>query len=738
LVEIMGEEAFERVRPGIVRALRGETVDFEVEIPYPQAGLRWIRANYMPEWNAEGDVVGWIASATDITERRRVEEKLRESERTERLLSEIGALAAKLGVPEGLQLDDVVQRICEHVAAEVGVSRCGLGHVDLADGQVTVDAEARSGLPALKGTYRVSDYAPHLVADGIAGRVTILEDIASDPRTAERYTELYEPIGVRSSINIPLVRDGRWVAHFWVSSELARPWTESEVERIRRAAERIWLVVEQARVSMNLRDSELRLARELAAAQQLQEVSSQLIQDAELDVQLRKILSASAAITGATRGNIQLVDPATHQLRIIVHQGLSQRFVEHFAECGWDGGCDAAKDRGERVIVEDLEKIPDDQKTKGYEVLIEEGIRAFQSTPIIGRDGHVIGMLNDHFPSAHRSSESALRYLDLLARMAADLIERKQVEDALREADRRKDEFLATLAHELRNPLAPIRNAIHLLRPQTLQDTQGRLAHEIIDRQLQHLVRLVDDLLEVSRITRGRIELRKQRIDLASILASAVETVHDRIEASDLRLTVTLPPDPVTLEADPVRLTQVFANLLNNACKYTPTGGSIDVTVRREGAQVSVSVRDSGAGIPPQMLDNVFNLFTQVDRSLERTTGGLGIGLHLVRRMIELHGGTVSAHSQGENLGSEFVVRLPAPVTGAVPKPPATEPGIDRPPGVRRRILLVDDNRDSVESLAMLLDHQGHETEIAYDGREAVDKARTWRPDVILLDIGLP
>jgi CheY-like chemotaxis protein len=264
------------------------------------------------------------------------------------------------------------------------------------------------------------------------------------------------------------------------------------------------------------------------------------------------------------------------------------------------------------------------------------------------------------------------------------------------------------------------------------------LAHEIIDRQLQHLVRLVDDLMEVSRITSGRVELRKQRVDLASILASAVETVHDRIEESKHRLTLTLPPDSVTLDADPVRLTQVFANLLNNACKYTPTGGRIDVTARTEGAQVAVSVRDSGAGIPPPMLDTVFNLFTQVDRSLERSTGGLGIGLHLVRRLVELHGGTVSAHSQGENLGSEFVVRLPAPTLAEAPVAPVSGEDIGRRPLLRRRILLVDDNHDSVESLALLLDHQGHETEVAYDGQAAFDKASAWRPDVVLLDIGLP
>jgi PAS domain S-box-containing protein len=739
IVEIAGASAFEGIRPAIERALRGETVDFEAEIPYPYGGLRWMRANYMPERNTEGEVVGWIASAIDITDSRRVEEKLRESERTERLLAEIGALATKIGLPEGLRLEDVIQSICEHIAAEMRVSRCGFGHVDLGAGEVTIDAEARGVLAPLKGAYAVAGYAPHLLADGVAGRITSLDDIASDPRTAERYASLYQPIGVRASVNIPLHREGRWVAHFWISSEHERHWTESEIECVRRAAERIWLVVEQARVAMTLRDSEARLARELAAAQHLQEASSQLIQDADLEVLLRKILGAAAAITGTDKGNIQLVDPATGTLRITVHQGLSDRFVDYFAERGWKSGCEGARESGQRVIVEDLAHDSTLESGPELEVLRAEEIRAFHCTPILGRDGRVLGVLNNHFRAAYRPPESELRYLDLLARMAADLIERKQVEQTLREADRRKDEFLATLAHELRNPLAPIRNAVHLLRAQTLQDPRGRQAHEIIDRQLQHMVRLVDDLLEVSRITSGRIELRRQRADLGSILASAVETVHDLIVSLDQRLKVSLPPDPVTLDADPVRMTQVFANLLNNASKYTPPRGHIEVSAHTEDDHVTVSVRDSGAGIPPQMLGNVFNLFTQVDRSLERSTGGLGIGLHLVRRLIEMHEGTVTAHSAGENQGSEFVVRLPIPMPGLdAPETPvrAVTPRDHAAP--RRRILLVDDNHDSVESLAMLLEHEGHETNVAYDGGQAVEKAMTWRPDVILLDIGLP
>ncbi len=319
----------------------------------------------------------------------------------------------------------------------------------------------------------------------------------------------------------------------------------------------------------------------------------------------------------------------------------------------------------------------------------------------------------------------------------SDIHERKQAEDDLRESDRRKSEFLAILAHELRNPLAPTRNAVQVLRLTASTSENVQMATEMIERQVGHMVRLVDDLLDVSRISRGRIEPRKERMELASVVQHAVEAASPLAECNDLNVTVTLPPQPIYLNSDPIRLAQAVENLLSNACKFTDKGGRVWLTVEQEGDQVVIRVRDTGIGIAADQLTRVFDMFTQIDTSLERSVSGLGIGLSLVKGLVEMHGGTVEAHSAGIGHGSEFIVRLPLLSEDSkadAPVPTVSEPIVTTP----RRILVVDDNRDAAESLALLLKLAGHETHIAYDGLEAVQAAATLKPEVVLLDIGLP
>lgn len=319
-----------------------------------------------------------------------------------------------------------------------------------------------------------------------------------------------------------------------------------------------------------------------------------------------------------------------------------------------------------------------------------------------------------------------------------DVSNRKRVEDVLRDADRRKDEFLAILAHELRNPLAPIRNALSLLHAAGEDREVFHTATDMIRRQLTQLVRLIDDLLDVSRISRGKLELRKERVELNSILDQAVEIARPATEMAHLQLTKALPVESVFLQADPVRLTQVISNLLNNACKFTGEGGRIEVSAERRGADVVVSVKDTGIGIPPDKLESIFEMFSQVDRPVGRHEGGLGIGLTLVRRLVEMHEGTIEARSEGLGKGSEFVVRLPIAVEAKSVKPPVEAPAaVDGVPG-KRKMLVVDDNHDSAKSLAMLLRLAGNDVQMAFDGEEAVECAARIRPEVILLDIGLP
>lgn len=323
------------------------------------------------------------------------------------------------------------------------------------------------------------------------------------------------------------------------------------------------------------------------------------------------------------------------------------------------------------------------------------------------------------------------------SKVARDITQRKQAEAALRDADRRKDEFLAVLAHELRNPLAPIHNSLHILRMKCERDSSNERVFEMMERQVNHMVRLVDDLLEVSRITRGKIVLRTELVELASVVRSAVETSRPFIDSSNHQLAVTFPPEPLTLEGDPVRLSQIIANLLNNAAKYTDPGGQIWLSVRREDNWVTISIRDTGTGIPPEMLPRVFDLFVQIDRNSGRAQGGLGIGLALVKSLVEMHGGTVKAFSEGSGRGSEFVVRLPlvnSPRPIDAPRTPAKSPAVL----ASKRVLVVDDNRDAAQSLGTLLRLLGADVYVAYNGPDALIALGEHKPTAVVLDIGMP
>jgi len=317
-----------------------------------------------------------------------------------------------------------------------------------------------------------------------------------------------------------------------------------------------------------------------------------------------------------------------------------------------------------------------------------------------------------------------------------NITKRKQAENAVKDASRRKDEFLAILAHELRNPLAPIRHAAKIIRftdgdPQVLHS-----ACEIMERQIGHMVRLVDDLLDVSRLSHGNIELRKEPVALASVINQAIEAASPNITAMEQRLTITLSPEPINVYGDPIRLAQAIGNLLNNACKYTDRDGCIYVSVNREDSDVVIRIRDTGIGISAEQLPLVFDMFTQLEGSPDGSQSGLGIGLTLVKNLVEMHGGSVSASSAGRGRGCEFVVRLPIhqqAVEVAVPTQAANDGA-----STSKRILVVDDNRDSANSLATFLQLFGNETHLAFDGKEAVEVAATVQPDVVLLDIGMP
>jgi PAS domain S-box-containing protein len=330
--------------------------------------------------------------------------------------------------------------------------------------------------------------------------------------------------------------------------------------------------------------------------------------------------------------------------------------------------------------------------------------------------------------------------VEAVAGTTRDVTNYKQMESSLVEADRRKDEFLATLAHELRNPLAPIRNAVHLLKVYDSRDETVRHARGLIDRQLQHLMRLVDDLLEVSRITLGQVNLRTGTLQLRTVLDDAIETISPGVAERHQLLLVDVPDEPLPVRGDATRLSQVFQNLLDNAVKYTPHGGELSLRAARRGDHVEIVVRDNGIGIPAEVQARIFDLFTRVHPSDSIKSSGLGIGLALSRQLVKLHDGQLEVRSEGPGTGSEFVVTLPLAqeLEEPVPVAAAPQPELAAEPAAPRRVLVVDDNRDAAESLAMILSLSGTQVSVALSGPQALEQLRSFQPDIVLTDIGMP
>jgi PAS domain S-box-containing protein len=366
---------------------------------------------------------------------------------------------------------------------------------------------------------------------------------------------------------------------------------------------------------------------------------------------------------------------------------------------------------------------------------LRDGGVVHETMPLVlaSRSGHAIPIAYSAAPV--RDPNGQVTGVVLIFR---DESERRRTELALRNADRRKDEFLATLAHELRNPLAPISMGLELLKMSADDPQAAEEVRTMMQRQTQHMVRLIDDLLDVSRITRGKLELRKSQVELAEIVRNALDATRPLIDEAEHQLTVHLPEKPLLLYADANRLTQVLTNLLNNAAKFTPREGRIELTVQGTGSEAVVTVSDSGIGIPEDKLDCVFDMFTQINSSSENSQAGLGIGLTLVKRLVEMHDGTVTVHSRGRNLGTSFRLQLPA-----LPAPPTSVSDDElndhsKAAVSKRRILVVDDNMDALESLSRLVARMGNEVCRAHDGLEAMEAAQRFRPEIVLMDLGMP
>ena len=493
-----------------------------------------------------------------------------------------------------------------------------------------------------------------------------------------------------------------------------------------------------------------RLEQELAGARALQAISTRLISEDDQDSLYAQIVEAAVDLMGADFASLQMAEPGGQGLTLLAWRGFEPESARHWHRVDIRAvtSCAMALRSQRRVVVSDVEETEALAGTRELDEYRRSGIRSMQSTVLVSRTGRTLGMLSTHWARPFDLRSGDFRHFDVLARQAADLIERAQTqrelresEERLREADRRKDEFLATLAHELRNPLAPIRTGLELIRlgagrPETIEPVR-----QMMERQVGHMVRLIDDLLDVSRISSGKIRLQRTVASLASLVQGAVEANRAFFDESGVDLEIRLPEEAVWLDVDPTRFVQVLSNILHNAAKFTEAGGRALVSAKierpPEGRMLALSVSDSGIGISPDMLIHVFELFAQGESPSSRAQTGLGIGLALSRRLVEMHGGTLEAESPGVGQGSTFTIRLAVAEAPDGTRP--ARPGAAEPSPGGRRVLIVDDNVDAARSLAMLVESAaGGTTRVVHDGRAAEDAALEFRPDLILLDVGMP
>jgi PAS domain S-box-containing protein len=669
----------EQEREMLERLRRGQRIEHvDVERMRKDGTRLHLSVTISPVYDRHGHIIGASKTARDITDRKAWEEGLVRSTAAQQLL--VGLHDATRG------LDDpsiVMREIVTRVGLHFNVTRCAYGEVDADQGQITITRGYTNNLPTVAGRYPLDAFGPLMAGELRAGRTAVIADVTTDPLTdgnATRHT--YAQMAIASLVCVPLVRGRRLIGVLVMCDSKPRQWDAEEARLLEQVAERTLFAVESARAAQALREHR--------------------------DVMQ---LAMRTAKMGAWSRDLAL-DTVW----------WSPEFAEIIGFASDDR--DFNRERLFAVI-----RPEDRPRLTGA---IQDALRDHKDYAIEFEFQHARTGEWRWMEAHGRADYSAAGQPITLYGLGIDITDRRRAVAALQEADRRKDEFLATLAHELRNPLAPISSGLHILRS-AKEPSQTATALEIMERQVSQMVRLVDDLLDVARITTGKVEIRCEAIDLASAINDALET-----SASALadRFSFTKPDAPVIVHADRTRLAQVFANLLNNSAKYSEPGQPISMSLERDGNQAVIRVRDAGMGIHPEMLPRVFEMFRQADRTGGRSRGGLGVGLSLVKRIVELHGGTVTANSDGIGLGSEFTVRLPAlaEVRSMLPKI-LQAPSNGRP---KRRILVVDDNTDAAESLAALLALGGHDTRMANDGHEALQQAERFNPEVVFLDIGMP
>lgn len=780
MADVVGETAYGRFADQVDAVLRGEPVEFELAIPQAAGDVHVVRCAYTPEREG-GRVVGFVAVIANVTERRRVEDETREA----RARLESALAASEIGTWD-LDLESQRLRGDPHVARILGLSSEAPGagrrldeYLALVhpDDRERVEGDLRAAIAwgdrlTVECRYRHPDGQRWIVSRGAVerdanGRAIRLRGATVDitaQRTAEDRERRVRDEAAAADAKFRAFFDqgALFAAILELDGTIAEPnrmaWEGCGFTREQVAGQRVWegpWWAVGSGVSTQLREASLQARSGIAFRAELPyrvaDGSERVVDLSLVPVKDEVGRVRFLALTGTDVTERKRVESAWRQkvdeMRTLLDTLPIGVFIAEDPDCITITG-NAAAHELLRTGQSNLSKsAPSYAQPQNFRVCRHGVEIPPDQLPVqrAARGEHIRNEeVDDHFDDGtilHTLISAAPLYDEHGRPRGAiasvlDVTERKRAEESLREADRHKNEFIATLAHELRNPLAPLLNGLQLMRLAPNDAGIIGSARSMMERQLAQLIRLVDDLLDVSRISLGKLELRLAPVSLAQALQSAVETSRPLLDELGQTLDLVLPAEPIVIEADFTRLAQVFMNLLNNAAKYSERGGRIELSVTRGEGSVVVTVRDTGIGIAREQLPRIFDVFAQVDRSLERSRGGLGIGLSLVKRLVALHGGQIEAHSDGPGTGSTFVVTLPhhpAPVVAE-----ASAGRTDERASAALRILVVDDNRDGADTMALLLDGMGFVTRTVYDGEEALRAVEPFGPHVILLDLGLP
>ncbi|WP_437675750.1 GAF domain-containing protein [Sorangium sp. So ce131] len=638
-------------------------------------------------------------------------------------------------------LEDAAKVAVEQIGVALGSSAGALAVLDVEAQCLRVVAGRGLSTAALAPYRAIPLSVPLPVTDAVRDAAPVL--VGSPEEMLARYPGVASTLNLafRSWATIPLLVEGVAIGALWLSFEQPRTFGGEDRLLMMTVAGQTAQAIARAQLFEAERQARARAARLEALAAALSTATT-LEQAAQVAVE--QITTA----LGAQGGALGVLHPDPGAVRVLAWCGVRPARSDGFRVISLDEPLPAtdAVRHARPILLSSPEALT--ARYPHLEDLVEPQLRASAAIPFLLEE-RAVGVAWFHFAEPREFTREDEALMMTIGHQAAQAIARSLLFEAERaaralaeSAERRKDEFLAMLGHELRNPLAPILTALELM--QRSQDgggeragVVGERARVVIERQVRHLERLVDDLLDVSRITRGKIALKPERLRVAELAAKAIELASPLLEQRKHRLEVLMPPEELVVEGDHVRLVQVLTNLVTNAAKYTDPGGHIAVSAEPLGREVVIKVRDTGAGIPPSLLPHVFDMFVQGPQRLDREKGGLGLGLTIVKRLLEMHGGSVEARSDGPGEGSEFIARLPRAAHGRGAPPEPAQPGA-RPPAARRRVLVVDDNDDGAELLADALTTAGYAVSVALDGPSALDEARRFRPEIVVLDIGLP